>query len=293
MKKTLALGEVLLVFAVFNVGKPTGWLLDRTGILGFELEHLGWSYTGALSHFILPLLILWLARRKFKPYGYTLDNWRADLETGLQGYVALLVPWGLGLGAFFLLGIGYNDFAGAGIFAIGYAIAIWLMFAVLNKRQKEVNDKTTRTNLIVVACIVLFPILVAVMRSRLSLLVVSTVVWQLVFSGIGEEFYWRGYMQSRLNEGFGRPWQILGVAFGPGLIIASILFGLSHVLNGFNPFWGQYEFYWGWGIMTTFSGLFFGLVREKSGSILAPGLAHGLPDAVGEALNIVLDIGYS
>jgi membrane protease YdiL (CAAX protease family) len=32
------------------------------------------------------------------------------------------------------------------------------------------------------------------------------------------------------------------------------------------------------------SGLMFGLLREKTGSLLAPGLAHGLPDAVGEAL---------
>jgi membrane protease YdiL (CAAX protease family) len=30
--------------------------------------------------------------------------------------------------------------------------------------------------------------------------------------------------------------------------------------------------------------LLFGVLREKTGSLLAPGLAHGLPDAVGEAL---------
>jgi membrane protease YdiL (CAAX protease family) len=31
-------------------------------------------------------------------------------------------------------------------------------------------------------------------------------------------------------------------------------------------------------------GLFFGVIREKTGSLVAPGIAHGLPDAVGEAL---------
>ena len=41
---------------------------------------------------------------------------------------------------------------------------------------------------------------------------------------------------------------------------------------------------WGWGIWTFVAGLFFGVLREKTGSLLAPCLAHGLPDAVGEPL---------
>jgi membrane protease YdiL (CAAX protease family) len=41
---------------------------------------------------------------------------------------------------------------------------------------------------------------------------------------------------------------------------------------------------WGWALFTTFSGLRFGILREETGSLLAPGIAHGLPDAVGEAL---------
>jgi membrane protease YdiL (CAAX protease family) len=63
------------------------------------------------------------------------------------------------------------------------------------------------------------------------------------------------------------------------------------VLNAFKPLQGVYTLDWCWGFETFFSGLFFGLLREKTGSILAPAIAHGLPDAVGEALNIVLNLG--
>jgi hypothetical protein len=119
---------------------------------------------------------------------------------------------------------------------------------------------------------------------RLSLIIVSTVVWQLFFSGFGEEFVWRGYVQSRLNQAFGRPMRLFGIQFGAGLIVASILFGFFHAFNTYNPEIGLASLSWGWALFTTFSGLFFGILREKTGSLLAPGIAHGLPDAVGEAL---------
>lgn len=48
----------------------------------------------------------------------------------------------------------------------------------------------------------------------------STVVWQFVFSGFGEEFVFRGYVQSRLNQAFGRPLRLFGIQFGVGLIVA-------------------------------------------------------------------------
>ncbi|MBN1402544.1 MAG: CPBP family intramembrane metalloprotease [Anaerolineae bacterium] len=51
----------------------------------------------------------------------------------------------------------------------------------------------------------LLPIVVALAMGGLSAVTVSTVFWQFVFSGFGEEFVWRGYVQSRLNQAFGRP----------------------------------------------------------------------------------------
>jgi len=114
--------------------------------------------------------------------------------------------------------------------------------------------------------------------------IVSTVVWQFVFSGFGEEFVWRGYVQSRLNQAFGRPMRMFGVQFGWGFIIASLLFGLLHAFNTYDPVIGFASLSWGWALSSSAAGLFFGLICEKTGTLVAPGIAHGLPDAVGEAL---------
>jgi membrane protease YdiL (CAAX protease family) len=75
---------------------------------------------------------------------------------------------------------------------------------------------------------------------------------------------------------------------GPGLFIAAFIFGLNHVLNKFNPLVGDYRLWWGWGLWTFAGGIFFGLIREKSRSLVAPGIAHGLLDAVAESLAILL-----
>jgi membrane protease YdiL (CAAX protease family) len=120
--------------------------------------------------------------------------------------------------------------------------------------------------------------------SKFNVMIVSTVAWQFVFSGFGEEFAYRGYFQSRLNQAFGRPLCLFGIQFGAGLIIASLLFGLWHAFNTYDPAIGLSSLSWGWALWTSVAGLFFGVLREKTGSLVAPGIAHGLPDAVGEAL---------
>jgi membrane protease YdiL (CAAX protease family) len=68
------------------------------------------------------------------------------------------------------------------------------------------------------------------------------------------------------------------------LIIASLLFGLLHAFNTFDSAIGLPSLSWGWALSTFVGGLFFGVIREKTGTLVAPGIAHGLPDAVGEAL---------
>jgi len=85
---------------------------------------------------------------------------------------------------------------------------------------------------------------------------------------------------SRLNEAFGRPFRFYGVPFGWSVLITNLLFGLMHVgvqrwILGLN-----YEVTLAWGCWTIFSGLVLSYVREKSGSIFAPALLHGLPQAI-------------
>jgi membrane protease YdiL (CAAX protease family) len=86
-----------------------------------------------------------------------------------------------------------------------------------------------------------------------------------------EEALFRGFIQSRLNEAFGRAYYTWGIRWGWGLPASALLFGLWHiVLNPLNPASGPQA------LWTVFAGLIFGIVREKSGSIAAPALLHGV-----------------
>lgn len=96
-------------------------------------------------------------------------------------------------------------------------------------------------------------------------------------------------LQERIGiiQAFGRPLRLFGVQFGIGLLISSLLFGLLHVFNSFDPAIGWSSLAWRvlWG--NTLAGLFLGVIREKTATLFAPGIAHGLPDAVGEPLIII------
>jgi len=95
-------------------------------------------------------------------------------------------------------------------------------------------------------------------------------------TGLGEEMFFRGYVQSRLNGVFGRPWRILTVSLGPGLLVSSALFALIHVLNPARPFHGSWELSWLWGVSTFLSGLLFGWLRDLTGGSWAPAIVHAL-----------------
>ena len=112
------------------------------------------------------------------------------------------------------------------------------------------------------------------------------VLWVLLGAGAGEEVFFRGYVQSRLNESFGRPWCLLGVQLGPGLFGAAFLFGLVHVLNSADYFGGTYRFMW-WHGLAAGSTLFYGFLRERTGSVLAPVLVHGLSDLLARAISLL------
>jgi hypothetical protein len=105
--------------------------------------------------------------------------------------------------------------------------------------------------------------------------VVSTILFQFFLSGIGEEIVYRGYIQSRLNAAFGRPIEIGGVRFGAGLFITAALFGLAHALSGFNPFVPSFRLDLFYGLVTGIWGLVYGLLRERTGSVLGAGILHG------------------
>jgi uncharacterized protein len=83
------------------------------------------------------------------------------------------------------------------------------------------------------------------------------------FTAWPEEFLFRGVLQNLLSRTFKNQWA--------GLAIASVIFGLSHILHAPYPNW-KYVF------LATIAGLFYGHVWMKSGSLFPGALVHALVD---------------
>jgi uncharacterized protein len=83
------------------------------------------------------------------------------------------------------------------------------------------------------------------------------------FTAWPEEFLFRGVLQNLLSRTFKNQWA--------GLAIASVIFGLSHILHAPYPNW-KYVF------LATIAGLFYGHVWMRTGSLFPGALVHALVD---------------
>jgi uncharacterized protein len=276
--------EVIIVFALTSV---IGWFMGaafQQWGLNFEAQR----WIGGAVSIAISLIMMALTRRPWREYGLTLKDWRLSFDIGLTGYVARFVPVGAVFGLV-LLGESYRSWLGGVILFVAEALGIWLLLTMLKRQDaKDPSGQQRRSkvknNVIVLGGLLLLPSVLSIVTGRAPLLVASTVLWQLIVSGFGEEIRYRGYYQSRVNQEFGKPYQIMGIRFGPGLIVSSSLFGLVHAFNTFNPLIGQYQLAWPWALFTLVGGFFFGLLREKTDDVVACTIAHGGLDAVGESL---------
>jgi membrane protease YdiL (CAAX protease family) len=179
------------------------------------------------------------------------------------------------------MGVDYKSWTGA-LFLAGIQISLLLILAWLLRKRPS-----PRAASYLGVGIFLFPGLTAAPGSIAGKALILFITYA-IFVGFGEEFLYRGYVQSRLDEVFGKPFKLAGIVFGWGVVINSILFGLTHVgilrwILGLSA-----EVTLAWGFWTIFSGLVFSFVREKSGSILAPALLHGLPQAIASVAMLFL-----
>ncbi len=88
--------------------------------------------------------------------------------------------------------------------------------------------------------------------------------YHLFFVAIPEEFFYRGYMQTRLDEAFGRPWMVFGTFIGPALPITCVLFAFGHSLVVVQ---------W-WHVFIIVPSLAFGWLRYRTGGVLAGAWFH-------------------
>jgi membrane protease YdiL (CAAX protease family) len=103
---------------------------------------------------------------------------------------------------------------------------------------------------------------------------IETFIYEATLPGIAEEIVFRGILLGLLNKVFLKRWIVLRTFFGKGLIVTSILFGLVHGLS-LNRSWipdlNSQRF-----IMTGAMGFAFGIVKEKSKSLIPGILFHNL-----------------
>jgi membrane protease YdiL (CAAX protease family) len=80
-----------------------------------------------------------------------------------------------------------------------------------------------------------------------------------------EEVFFRAYLQSRWDLGWGKPWNLVGAWCGPGLPVQALLFAICHVASGD---WRRASVF--------FFALLAGWLRARSGSVLAPAIYHAV-----------------
>lgn len=91
-----------------------------------------------------------------------------------------------------------------------------------------------------------------------------TVAYHFFYVAIPEEFFYRGYMQTRLDEYYPKDITIFGTSVGKGLLYSSILFAFGHSIV---------QLQW-WHFAIFFPSLIFGWMRERSGGVLAGAMFH-------------------
>lgn len=272
LKIIYALTEVIFVLGfILLSGLALRAIKDVVNLRALQIEVFGEPIIAKAVFFILlPLIIIKLKGEKPGEYGITFDNLSYHLKIGLKSLAIVL----LADAAFVLvnaLGMSYKDWGGALILSFSNIMALVLVALFLRKNPTYQEQPASAHR-------ILFFFLIFIALAILSALTlplgkpVGGFTFGLFTTGFGEEILFRGYIQSRLNRALGRPFSFYGVRWGFGVIIAAILFGSMHFSHGTGTLW--------WGVWTTFAGLVLGFLREKTGSIVAPGIAHGVPLAI-------------
>lgn len=89
---------------------------------------------------------------------------------------------------------------------------------------------------------------------------------EILVIALPEEAFFRGYLQTSLDKALGKPRRIAGVQLGAGLVIASAIFAVGHLLTELNPS----------RLAVFFPALVFGLLRARTGGIGAAVVFHAL-----------------
>jgi membrane protease YdiL (CAAX protease family) len=166
------------------------------------------------------------------------------------------------------------------IYGLASLAAVVLLAWVLTRQDSILNRIPKASCVLVFLAALSLPLIFALHYGRPFRHTVLTVLWLLLGAGCGEEIFYRGYIQSRVNMAFGRPLRFLGIQFGMGLLVSSLLFGFLHALNSVDYFDRRFTFAWGFGVANVGTGLLYGCLRESTGSVVAGAVTHAVLDVL-------------
>lgn len=275
-QRVTAIAEVVIAFVLVHVTYRS--LKYFTPIGRWEGE-TGLNFTPGGVMILFTVAVLLLRGRDFASYGLTWDRWRHRLNTGLLWTLVLVVLAGVGrMFARIRLDASLPQVDMASHIAVVlFGLTVTIVLLWLMKGQTKYLDRVPMaTSLVLFGALLSLPVALARYFDRPIGRELLEVTWLFVCAGFGEEMFFRGYIQSRVNGTFGRPLNVLGLDFGPGLLVSSLLFGLLHVLSPVDYFHGHWEFTWWYGLQSCFVGLFYGCLREGTESVVAGGVTHGL-----------------
>jgi membrane protease YdiL (CAAX protease family) len=103
------------------------------------------------------------------------------------------------------------------------------------------------------------------------------VIDQLFVVALPEEFFYRGFIQTRLRDSWPQGKVVFGVRLGPAFWWTAALFALGHL-----------AIFQVWRLGVFFPALLFGWMREKTGTVMGAALVHG----VANLLMLVLEASF-
>jgi uncharacterized protein len=104
--------------------------------------------------------------------------------------------------------------------------------------------------------------------------VVNEVFGQVVIIALPEEAFYRGYLQTRLDDVWPPRFHLLGAPLGPGILVGSLIFALGHLATIHAPA----------RLAVFFPALVFGWMRARTGGVGAGIVFHALCNVFSEAL---------
>jgi membrane protease YdiL (CAAX protease family) len=279
-QRVVAIAEVTFAFCLVHVVYRA---LKTFTILGQWDAQTNFVPGATMAAFTIAILLL--SGRSLANYGLGTERWAYHLKLGATCSLALATVAAIGLlvtrvhiyagkppdphGPFQLLRLAEL----ATVALPAFAAVLWLAW-----RRRPMIERIP-TAVATLATFALLAILPAVAAYAHRPAMWATALWLFFGAGFGEELFFRGYIQSRVDEAFGQPFRLLGMEFGAGLIVAALFFALIHALNTVDYFHGKFDFGWSYGLQNLFTGLFFGLLRSRTGSILPGAILHGLQDS--------------